>query len=187
MIWDFEPGHSAAEFRCRHMMVTWVRGHFKGLTGRLEFDPDAPASASVRTEFDSASLWTGDPERDSHLSSPDFLDVANHPKIAFTSRSVEVLGPQEFRVHGEITIRGVTKATVLETRYLGRWRTPFWEDGVDKGPMVRAGFCAQAVIDRRDFGVSWNDDLDRGGVVVGHEVYITLDIEAIRKAARSES
>ena len=181
MIWDFEPGHSAAEFCCRHMMVTWVRGHFKGLIGRFDFDPGAPAQASVQTEIDSATLWTGELERDAHLRSSDFLDVANHPKISFRSLSLEVLAPHEFHVNGELTIRGVTKPIVLKTLYLGQWQTPFWEDGVDKGPMVRAGFCATAVINRHEFGVRWNAALDHGGVVVGDQVYITLDIEAIRK------
>jgi len=179
--WTFEPGHSAAEFSCRHMMVTWVRGHFKNLTGRLEFDAGDPTRSSVETELDASTLWTGDPARDAHLRSADFLDVANHPVIRFASRTVDVLTPHELRVTGDLTVRGVTKAVVLDVRYIGQWETPFWEDGVDKGPMIRAGFVATTVIDRRDFGVSWNATLDRGGIVVGDEVHITLDIEAIRK------
>lgn len=163
------------------MMVTWVRGHFKNLTGRLDFDPETPALASVETDIDSATLWTGEPERDAHLRSSDFLDVATHPRIRFRSRSVDVLAPHEFRVNGELTMRGVTKPAVLRTRYLGQWQTPFWEGGVDKGPMVRAGFCATVVIDRHEFGIGWNATLERGGVVVGDEVFITLDVEAIRK------
>lgn len=181
MIWNFEPGHSAAEFCCRHMMVTWVRGHFKNLKGQLEFDPDAPALSTVEAEIDSSTLWTGEADRDTHLRSVDFLDVAKHPTIAFLSRSVEVLTPHELRVNGSLTIRGVTNRVVLKVQYLGQWETPFWEDGIDKGPMVRAGFCATTVINRHDFGVSWNADLDRGGVVVGDEVHITFDVEAIRK------
>jgi polyisoprenoid-binding protein YceI len=179
MKWEFEPGHSAAEFCCRHMMVTWVRGHFKNLKGRLEFDTVDPGHASVETDIDAASLWTGERDRDDHLRSADFLDVAAQPKISFRSRSVEVLSAHEYRVHGDLTIRGVTKPVVLDTRYLGEWETPFWEDGVDKGPMIRAGF--HATIDRRDFGVLWNGMLDRGGIVVGNEVHIALDVEAIRK------
>ena len=163
------------------MMVTWVRGHFKNLKGRPNFDPDTPALASVQTEIDSATLWTGEPERDAHLQSSDFLDVANHPQISLNSRFVEVLSPHEFRVNGDLTIRGITQPIILKTQYQGQWETPFWEDGVDKGPMVRAGFYATAVINRHDFGVTWNATLDRGGIVVGNEVHITLDVEAIRK------
>ncbi len=94
---------------------------------------------------------------------------------------MDVLTPHEFRVNGDLTIKGVTKPVVLKAQYFGQWETPFWEGGVDKGPMLRAGFYATATINRHDFGVSWNAALDRGGVVVGDEVYITLDIEAIRK------
>ncbi len=179
--WDFEPGHTAAEFRCRHMMVTWVRGHFKNVKGRLDFDPEAPALASVETHIDGATLWTGEPQRDAHLRSADFLDVETYPTITFRSRTVDVLAPQEFRVHGDLTVRGITKPVTLDTRYLGQWETPFWEDGVDKGPMIRAGFTATVVINRHDFGVSWNAVLDRGGVVVGDLVHVTIDVEAIRK------
>lgn len=181
MIWNFEPGHSAAEFSCRHMMVTWVRGHFKNLQGRLEFDPEEPTRATVEVRIDGATLWTGEPDRDAHLRSADFLDVLNHPTIAFVSRSVEVLTQNELRVNGSLTIKGVTHPVVLAVQYLGQWETPFWEDGIDKGPMMRAGFCATTVINRHDFGVSWNSELDRGGVVVGDTVHITFDIEAIRK------
>jgi len=163
------------------MMVTWVRGHFKNLKGRLEFDPDAPTRSTVEAEVASSALWTGDPDRDTHLRSADFLDVANHPKITFLSRSVEVLTPHELRVGGSLTVRGVTHPVILKVQYLGQWETPFWEDGMDKGPMVRAGFCATTVINRHDYGVSWNAELDRGGVVVGDEVHIILDIEAIKK------
>ncbi len=162
-------------------MVTWVRGHFKNLQGRLEFDPATPEVASVQTDFASASLWTGEAERDAHLRSPDFLDVVKYPKIAFRSRSVDVLTPHEYRVNGDLSIKGVTKPVVLKAQYFGQWETPFWEGGVDKGPMLRAGFHATTTINRHDFGVSWNAALDHGGVVVGDEVFITLDIEAIRK------
>jgi len=181
VIWSFEPGHSAAEFCCRHMMVTWVRGHFKNLKGRLDFDPAAPQRLTVETEFDSSSLWTGEPDRDNHLRSEDFLDAEKHGKIAFRSSSVDVSTPHEYRVKGPLTIRGVTHPVVLKVQYLGQWETPFWEGGVDKGPMMRAGFFATTSINRHDFGVSWNGELANGGVVVGDEVFITLDIEAIRK------
>lgn len=163
------------------MMVTWVRGHFKNVKGSLEFDPDAPARSSVRAEIDARAIWTGEPERDEHLRSADFLDVEHHATITFASRMVQVLSPHEFLVNGDLTLRGVTRQVTLDVDYLGQWETPFWEGGVDKGPMVRAGFLAEAVIDRHAYGVSWNAALDKGGVVVGDKVFITLDIEALRK------
>lgn len=180
MEWEFEPGHTAAEFRCRHMMVTWVRGHFKNVAGRLTFDPRDPGSASAETEIEVASLWTGEPDRDQHLLHSDFLDAENHPTLSFRSGSVDVLSPTEWQVHGELTIRGVTRPNTLHVQHFGQWDTPYWEDGVDKGPLVRAGFCAETVIDRHEFGVSWNSELPGGGIVVGKDVFITIDVEALR-------
>ena len=181
MNWNFEPGHSAAEFCSRHMMVTWVRGHFKNIHGRLTFDPDTPSLTTVETDIDARALWTGEPDRDNHLRSEDFFYVEKYPKITFRSSSVDVLTPHEWRVNGPLTIRGVTRPVVLKVQYLGQWETPFWEDGVDKGPMMRAGFYATTLLNRHDFGVSWNGELAAGGVVVGDEVLVTLDVEAIRK------
>ncbi len=177
--WFFEPGHTAAEFRVRHMMVTWVRGHFKDIHGTLDFDPENPGDASVEATIDARKLWTGEPDRDAHLKSADFLDVENHPAITFRSNRVALCGADEARLHGELTIRGVTRPVVLDVRSLGQWRTPWWENGVDKGPRTRAGFVATTRINRHDFGVSWNGVLDRGGIVVSDDVDITVDAEAI--------
>lgn len=180
MRWELEPGHSAAEFCCRHMMVTWVRGHFKNVRGVLDFAPEDPAKASVQAEFDAAGVWTGESDRDEHLRHADFLDAAKHPKITFNSTGVDVLTAHELRVTGDLNLRGTTREAVLQVHYLGQWETPYWEGGVDKGPVIRAGFYATTVINRHDFGVSWNSTLDKGGVVVGNEVYITIDAEALR-------
>jgi len=178
--WTFEPGHTAAEFCARHMMVTCVRGHFKNVRGTLDFDPDNPRTARVEATIDARNLWSGEPDRDAHLKSADFLDVGNHPTITFRGEGVELVGASEGKLRGELTIRGVTRPVTLDVRFLGQWQTPWWEDGVDKGPKTRAGFLATARINRLDFGVSWNGSLDRGGVVVSDEVEITLDAEAIR-------
>ena len=177
--WFLEPGHTAAEFCVRHMMVTHVRGHFKNVHGRLLFDPSLPEASRVEATIDTQGLWSGEPDRDTHLRSPDFLDVEHFPEITFTSSAVRLMGPNEALVDGALTIRGVTKPVTLDVHYLGHWETPWWEDGVDKGPKTRAGLVATARIDRHDFGVSWNSPLARGGVVVGHEVVITIDAEAI--------
>ncbi len=177
--WFFEPGHTAAEFCARHMMVTCVRGHFKNVRGKLVFDEKDPASASVEVTIDAKGLWTGEPDRDAHLRSADFLDVERHPEIRFRGGVAQRVGALDFKVNGELTIRGVTRPAVLDVHYLGRWATPWWEGGVDKGPRIRAGFVAETTINRHDFGVSWNSPLDLGGVVVGDEVRITIDAEAI--------
>ncbi|MGH9509828.1 MAG: YceI family protein [Terriglobales bacterium] len=177
--WSFEPGHTAAGFCARHMMVTYVRGHFKNVRGSLQFDPENPTAASVEVIIDAAGLWTGEPDRDAHLRSADFLDVEKHPQITFRGGEVEVMGGHDYVVTGNLTIRGVTREAQLKVRYLGQWQTPWWEDGVDKGPKTRAGFWAETTINRHDFGVSWNSTLDRGGVVVGDTVEIVIDAEAI--------
>ena len=139
--WIFEPGHTAAEFSARHMMVTYVRGHFKNVRGSLIFDPANPSNACVEVTIDAAGVWTGEADRDAHLRSADFLDVGHHSTITFKG------------------------------------------DQVDQGPKTRAGFTATTTIDRRDYGVSWNASLDRGGAVVGNTVEITIDAEAILKEA----
>ncbi len=179
--WFFEPGHTAAAFCARHMMVTYVRGHFKDVHGKLDFDAQNPGDLSLEAVIDAKIIWSGEPDRDDHLRHEDFLDVENHPEITFASTSVDVIGDHDFNATGDLTIRGVTRQTSLRVRYLGQWETSWWEDGVDKGPKARAGFVAETSIDRRDFGVNWNADMDRGGIVVGNRVDITIDAEAVQE------
>jgi len=177
--WVFEPGHTAAEFSARHMMVTYVRGHFKNVRGTLFFDLANPRASSVEVTIDAAGIWTGELDRDAHLRSADFLDVEKHPKITFRGNHVELTGATDAVFTGELTIRGITRTVALRVRYLGQWQTPWWEDGVDKGPKTRAGFVATTTIDRFDYDVSWNAPLENAGVVVGKEIEITIDAEAI--------
>jgi len=181
--WTFEPGHTAAEFCARHMMVTYVRGHFKNIHGTLDFDPARPQAGSVEVAIDATTLWTGEPARDAHLRSSDFLDVEKYPQITFRSRHVELSGEHDYVVIGELTIRGVTRQVRMNVHFLGQWQTPWWEGGVDKGPKTRAGFTATIEINRHNFGVSWNSTLEKGGIVVGDLVQITIDAEAILESA----
>jgi polyisoprenoid-binding protein YceI len=185
--WVFEPGHTAAEFRARHMMVSWVRGHFKDVHGSLEFDPDNPAHLSVETIVQAHKLWTGEPQRDDHLRSPDFLDVGKCPTISFKSTSSKCVGANDFEVSGELTIRGISRPVVLEMHYLGKWSTPFWTDAGDAGPIMRVGFVGETRINRHDFRVSWNGQLEGSGVVVSDEVFIKVDIEALLEAELKRS
>ena len=179
MKWTLEPGHSAAEFCVRHMMVTWVRGSFRNVRGSLQFDPADPGSGSIEVEIDVKTLHSGEEQRDEHLLSKDFLDSEEHPTITFKSKGIRLLGSSEAAVTGDLTLRGVTRPVELDVKFLGQWNTPFWEDGVDKGPKARAGFVATTKINRQDFGVSWNGDLENGGAVVGNDVHITIDAEAL--------
>ena len=163
------------------MMVTWVRGFFKNVEGRLDFDPANPQALSVETVIDAKTCWTGVGMRDDHLRSADFLHCERYPTIRFTSTGVAEIGPVDYRVTGELTIRDVTRAVILDVRYLGTSETPWWEDGVNKGPKTRAGFVACTRIDRYDFDVGWNDTMPDGGVVVSREVDIILNVEAIKQ------
>ncbi|MFI9724164.1 YceI family protein [Streptomyces sp. NPDC052396] len=180
--WFFEAGHTAAEFSARHMMITCVRGQFKNVQGRLEVDPDNPEGAKAEATIDATQVYTGQPERDAHLRSADFFDAEHHPTWTYASSRIQRVGPNEFEVTGDLTIRGTTRPVTFEVTYLGQWDTPWWEDGRDLGPRRRAGFLARARINRHDFGVSWNDKLDRGGVVVSDLVDVTVDVEAVRES-----
>jgi len=161
------------------MMVCYVRGHFKNVHGTLEFDPENPLNSSVKVQIDARGLWSGVQERDDHLRSADFLDVDHHPEITFAGNQVEVIGEHDYVVTGDLTIRGVTRKATLNINYLGQWGTPWWEDGVDKGPKTRAGFLATTQINRQDFGVSWQDTMGRGGILVSNEIDIVIDVEAV--------
>ncbi|MFI6285851.1 YceI family protein [Streptomyces sp. NPDC051018] len=177
--WFFEPGHSGAEFRARHMMISYVRGQLKNIRGSLEVDPDEPEKARVEAAIDAARVYTGQPQRDDHLRSTDFFDVEHHPVWTFAGSGVRQVSANEFEVTGDLTVRGVTRSVTFEVTYLGQWDTPWWEDGRDLGPRRRAGFTARTRINRHDFGVSWNDVVERGGVVVSAMVDVVVDIEAV--------
>jgi polyisoprenoid-binding protein YceI len=161
------------------MMVTWVRGHFKDIHGRVEFDADDMLCTRYEGVIDATKLWTGEPDRDAHLRSPDFFDVENHPEIRFRGEIDERTGAMSYRGSSELTIRGHTHSVPLLVIYAGQWETPYWEGDVNRGSMHRIGFEARATLNRHDFGVSWNDELPGGGVVVSNEIPLKLDVEAI--------
>jgi polyisoprenoid-binding protein YceI len=177
--WIFEPGHTAAEFRARHMMVTWVRGLFKDIHGTLELDWERSLAATFEGVIDATGVWTGEPDRDAHLRSADFFDVENHPKITFTGSFAERSGADTFKGDVELTIRGTTRTVPLDITYLGEWKTPFWVGDENRGELRRIGFQATAKINRHEFGVSWQDEIPGGGVVVSNEIQLVLDVEAI--------
>jgi polyisoprenoid-binding protein YceI len=177
--WILEPGHTEAEFRARHMMVTWVRGLFKDFRGTVEWDRADFERTAFEGRIDATRLWTGEDERDAHLRSADFFDVENHPLISFQGRFTERIGDTHFKAAAELTMRGATAEVPLGVAYLGQWETPFWVGDENRGTMRRIGFEATTEINRHHFGVSWNDDLPRGGVVVSNEIEVTIDVEAI--------
>lgn len=179
--WIFEPGHTEAEVRARHMMVTWVRGLFKDIHGKMEFDWDSCLETTFEGEIDATKIWTGEPLRDEHLRSADFLDVADYPTITFSGRFVRRTGATSFKAETDLTLRGVTKVVPLDVVHLGEWETPFWVGDENRGLMRRIGWEARTSINRHDFGVSWQDELPAGGVVVSDEIELTLDVEAIHR------
>ena len=172
--YEVDPVHSSAQFSVRHLMISNVRGEFAKVTGTVIYDPKDPKASSVRATIDATSITTHDAERDDHLKSPDFLDVAKFPTLTFKSRKVEPAGEGKLRVTGDLTLHGVTKEVVLEVE------GPSAE--VKMGPSIKAGASATTTINRRDFGLMWNRVLEGGGVVVGDEVKITLEIEMKRTA-----
>src|SRR6266542_1201970 len=169
--WNIDTIHSTVGFVVRHMLVSKVRGRFNRWSGRLRFDePDHP-TASVSVEIDAGSIDTNDAQRDAHLRSADFLDVERFPRISFHSTRVEASGAGGLLLVGELTIRGVTREVLLEVEYGGRMRDP---DGNE-----RAGFTAHTTINRRAFGVTFNQVLDSGGLALGDKLEIIIEIEAI--------
>lgn len=177
--WTMEPGHTEAEFRARHMMVTWVRGLFKDIHGHLDMDLDDPLGATFEGVIDATKVWTGEPERDAHLRSADFFDVEHHPTMIFSGRMTERSGDIAYQALADLTLRGTTRQVELDVLFQGQWETPFWVDGENRGTLRRIGFEARGRLSRDDFGVSWQDALPRGGVVVSREVQLVLDVEAI--------
>jgi polyisoprenoid-binding protein YceI len=177
--WIFEPGHTEAEFVARHMMVTWVRGFFKDIHGQMELDWDRWEDTAFEGEIDARKLWTGQPERDAHLRSADFFDVERHPAITFTGRLRKRTGATHFQAATDLTIRGKTQPVIIDVGFQGEWETPFWVGDENRGTMRRRGFTGHTRINRHDFGVSWQDQLPGGGVVVSDDISLTLDVEAI--------
>ncbi|HXR32845.1 MAG TPA: YceI family protein [Verrucomicrobiae bacterium] len=168
--WQIDPQHSSAQFGVTHLMISTVRGEFHGVKGTVALDDQDITRSTVNVTIDATSVDTREPDRDKHLKSPDFLDVANHPAITFKSTKVEQVSPGELKVTGDLTIRGVTKQVVLN---VDGPKAPI----KDPWGLQRSAVSATAKINRQDFGVSWNKTLDSGGVVVSDDVRITLDVE----------
>lgn len=175
--WQIDPNHSAIEFAVKHMMFTTVRGRFKDVKGTIEVDEQNPDRSVVNVEIAAASIDTGSADRDTHLRSADFLDVENHPTLTFRSKRVEGAMQKEgdsFRVIGELTIRGTTMEVTLDAVYEGTGKDP-WGG-------TRAGSRATTKLDRRDWGLKWNQALETGGILVANEVRIEVEVQAVKAA-----
>ena len=173
--WNMDPAHTTVEFAAKHMMITTVKGRLTEMRGALQIDEAHPERSSVEVEFDTASLDTRSAQRDDHLRSADFLDVARFPVMTFRSTRVEGARMQpgtSFRVVGDLTIRDVTREVTLDAVFEGSGRDPWGGD--------RVSFAAETKIDRRDFGLTWNTALEAGGVLVSNDIKIQLEVQAVR-------
>lgn len=172
--WDIDPAHSSVGFAVRHMMVSTVHGSFGKYAGTISIDDADITKSAAHIEIDAASISTGNDKRDEHLRSSDFFDVARFPKIVFDATRVERKGPDSFSLTGNLTIKNVTRPVVLGVSGLtGEVKDP-WGG-------TRRGATATTKISRKDFGLNWNKSLETGGVVVGDEVTIQLEVELTKK------
>lgn len=173
--WKIDPVHSEVGFSVRHLMISNIKGRFKTFSGDLEFDPAKPAEAKVKVDIAVESVDTENEKRDGHLKADDFFGATSNPTMTFESTGVEVTGENTMNVKGNLTLKGKTNPVTLTVEKIGV--------GKGMGGEERAGFTATTSINRNDYGVDWNKPLDGGGVVVGNEVKITLEIEAINEAS----
>jgi polyisoprenoid-binding protein YceI len=174
MAWVIDPAHSEINFSARHMMISTVRGRFEKFSGMVNFDEAEPARTTVNVQIEAASVNTKEAQRDGHLKSPDFFDAAKYPYLTFKSKRVEVKDGHHAKLYGDLTIRDVTKPVVLDVEYAGQAKSPWGT--------FSAGFSAQTKINREDWGLTWNQALETGGVLVGKEVTISIEVEIVKQA-----
>ena len=172
--YELDPVHSHLGFSVRHMMVSQQRGQFAGASGTLTLDRADLTKSHVEVTIDVATVNTNNTDRDNHLRSADFFDVANHPKITFVSRAVQVKDDGELRVTGDLTIRGTTRSVVLTTE-------PISEESRDPFGNIKVGTSVTGKVSRKDFGLVWNAILETGGVALGDDVKLMLDVQFQRK------
>lgn len=174
MAWVIDSAHSEINFSARHMMISTVRGRFEKFSGTVNFDEAEPARTTVDVQIEAASVNTKEAQRDGHLKSPDFFDAEKYPYLTFKSKRVEVKDSHHAKLYGDLTIRDVTKPVVLDVEYAGQAKSPWGT--------FSAGFSAQTKINREDWGLTWNQALETGGVLVGKEVTISIEVEIVKQA-----
>lgn len=173
-VWNIDPSHSLIEFSVRHMMISRVKGRFGSFKGQITGDPADWTSAKVEVSVDVASIDTRTEDRDNHLRSADFFDVARFPEMRFVSREIKKTGEGKYAVEGDLTIRDVTCPVTLDVTFEGSGKDPWGGE--------RVAFSATGRINRKDFGLTWNAPLEAGGVLVGEEVDIVIEVEAVKAA-----
>ena len=171
--WEIDSSHSSLHFSVRHLVIAKVRGTFARWSGTVQVPDGDFSKATVAVTIDASSIETGVADRDGHLKSPDFFDAAQYPELRFVGTRVQPRSGDEIYVIGDLTIRGITREVVLRVEQHGQAKDP-WGN-------VRAAFSAKTTIDRKDFGLTWNQALETGGFVVGDEIKISLDLELIKQ------
>ena len=174
--WAIDASHTNIEFAVKHLMISTVRGHFGGVEGTVTLDGDDLSTARISAEIDASTVTTRNEQRDGHLRSADFFDVENHPKLTFRSTSVDVVSEDELKVTGDLTIRGTTQPVTLDVELEGRGSDPWGND--------RIGFTATTKIRRSEFGLTWNQVLETGGVMVSEDIRIRIESELVRPQAQ---
>lgn len=174
MSWKIDNAHSLVEFSVRHMMISTVRGRFERFSGTVEFNENDLAASSVDVQIEAASINTNEPQRDNHLRSADFFEAEKYPFLSFKSTRVEKINENSGRIYGELTIRNITRPVVLETEYNGQAKSPWGT--------TSAGFTANTKINRKDWNLVWNQALETGGVLVGDEIKIHIELEIVKVA-----
>ena len=173
MAWVIDASHSQVTFTVRHMMISNVRGRFETFSGSVDFNEQDPAKSSVDVAIETASVNTRDEKRDGHLKSGDFFEAEKYPQLTFKSKRVQKTSESTGRITGDLTIRGVTKEVVLEVEYNGQAKSPWGT--------TSAGFTASTKINRKDWGLNWNVALETGGLLVGDEVKIDIELEIVKQ------
>ena len=173
-IWTIDPAHTEVGFSVKHLMISTVRGRFGDVRGTITLDGSDLTRASVEAEIATATIDTRQEQRDAHLRSADFFEVEKHPTITFKSRGVQRIKGDRYRIAGDLTIRDITHEVVLEGTDEGRGRDPWGGE--------RLAFSASTAIDRRDFGLTWNQALEAGGVLVSNEIKLSIDVQAVKAA-----
>ncbi len=170
--WTIDSSHTEAGFAVKHLMISTVRGRFGSVGGRVSFDPSDLSTGSADVTIDATSIDTRDAKRDEHLQSADFFETGKFPTLTFKSRRVQAVTGDTFQLVGDLTIKGITREVVLDAESHGLQNDPWGGE--------RAGFSARTHINRKDFGLVWNVALETGGIVVGEDVKITLDVELVK-------
>jgi polyisoprenoid-binding protein YceI len=171
MSWKIDSAHSQITFSVRHMMISNAHGRFENFTGEVDFNENDPAKSTVSVEIDTNSINTRDAKRDGHLKSPDFFDTAKFPVATFKSTRVEKINDNHGKIYGTLTIRDVSQDVVLTTEYAGQ--SKMWGS-------TSAGFSASTQINRKDFGLNWNQVLESGGILVGEEINLSIELEIVK-------